>query len=156
MVEITICPVCRTEHKKQYVFCPECGCNLSEASAVSISVNPDSGESKKSIFKKNVQAIGQKAQQEFYNVSNSISETAKDVTNRASNIVVEEKVTEAMGNLVNLMISVSKDVIKQVPTEMLSAIDLEAEINFVAFTIGVSIDLAELNKPKGSKVQLSS
>jgi hypothetical protein len=27
---------------------------------------------------------------------------------------------------------------------------------FVAFTIGVSIDLAELNKPKGSKVQLSS
>ena len=147
MAETTICPICKTEHKKQYVFCPNCGCNLSEASAVSISVNPDS-ESKKSIFKKNVQTIGQKAQQEFYNVSNIISEKAKDVTNRASNIVVEEKVTEAMGNLVNLMISVSKDVIKQVPTEMLSAIDLEAEINFVAFTIGVSIDLAELNKPE--------
>ena len=146
MAESIKCPVCGAENKAQYAFCPECGCNLSEANAIKISINSDSDESKRSIFKKNVQEISQRAQQEFYNVSNMVSEKAKDVSNRTTNIVVEEKVAEAMGNLVNLMINVSKDVTKQVPSEMLSSIDLEAEINFVAFTIGVSIDLAELNK----------
>ena len=59
-----------------------------------------------------------------------------------------DNVTDAMGNLVNLMINVSKDISNQMPKEMISAIDLEAEVNFVAFTIGVTIDLAELNKAK--------
>ena len=146
MANIIVCPVCGTQHKSQFLFCPECGCNLSEVKAITVNINPNINETKRSIFKKNVKELGQKAQQGLSNVSNVISEKAKDVSNRASNIVVEEKVTEAMGNLVNLMINVSKDITEQVPTEMLSAIDLEAEINFVAFTIGVSIDLAELNK----------
>jgi len=62
-----------------------------------------------------------------------------------------------MGNLVNLMINVSKDVTKQIPANMVNAIDLEAEVNFVAFTIGVTIDLAELKKGKDVEmVQLAS
>lgn len=36
---------------------------------------------------------------------------------------------------------------------MVNAIDLEAEVNFVAFTIGVTIDLAELNQ--GKKVRIT-
>ena len=146
MSESIKCPVCGTEHKTQYIFCPECGCNLSQVNAVTVTLNSETSESKRSIFKKNVQEISQKAQQGLQDVSSVIAEKAKDVSNRTTNIVVEEKVSEAMSNLVNLMIDVSKDVAKQVPSEMLSAIDLEAEINFVAFTIGVSIDLQELNK----------
>ncbi|MFC1803598.1 hypothetical protein ACFL0D_06495 [Thermoproteota archaeon] len=45
-----------------------------------------------------------------------------------------------MGNLMNLMINVSRYVTEQIPTDMVDAIDLEAEVNFVAFTIGVVID----------------
>ena len=145
MADSVICPVCGTEHSEKFVFCPECGCNLSEAEAVMISVNPSSGSLAESV-KNQVQSIGQKAQQGISGVTTAISDKAKAVSSRASNIVVQEKVTEAMGNLVNLMINVSKDITKQVPVDMIGAIDLEAEVNFVAFTIGVSIDLAELNK----------
>lgn len=145
MADSVICPVCGTEHNEKFVFCPECGCNLSEAEAVTISVNPNSGSLAESV-KNQVQSIGQKAQQGISGVTTAISDKAKAVSSRASNIVVQEKVTEAMGNLVNLMINVSKDITKQVPVDMIGAIDLEAEVNFVAFTIGVSIDLAELNK----------
>ena len=146
MSAINICPICGLENKKSNAFCTGCGCRLITADAVTVNINPNSGESKTSSLKKNLQALGQRAQLEIYNASNVISDKAKEVSSRASNIVVEEKVTEAMANLVNLMINVSNDVTKQIPTEMLNAIDLEAEINFVAFTIGVSIDLAELNK----------
>ncbi len=148
-MSLLICPVCGTEHGEQYAFCPECGCSLTEIPAVTVTVNPDSPVATvASSLKNQVQNIGQRAQKGISNVSNVISDRAKDVTNRASNIVVQDKVTEAMGNLVNLMINVSKDITKQMPKEMISAIDLEAEVNFVAFTIGVTIDLAELNKTK--------
>jgi hypothetical protein len=148
MADIIVCPVCGTEHKERFVFCPECGCSLSEAEAVSITINPNSGSSIAESVKNQVQSIGQKAQQGISGVTTAISDKARAVSSRASNIVVQEKVTEAMGNLVNLMINVSKDITKQVPVDMVGAIDLEAEVNFVAFTIGVSIDLAELNKSK--------
>lgn len=148
---VAVCPVCGTEHDKEYSFCPECGCNLTEADAVTVTVNPDAeGVSRTEMLKNQVQNIGQMAQKGLSNVTSSISDKAKDVSNRASNIVVQDKVTEAMGNLVNLMINVSKDITKQMPKEMISAIDLEAEVNFVAFTIGVTVDLAELNKTKPS------
>jgi hypothetical protein len=93
-----------------------------------------------------VQNISNKAQRGLSGVTSVISDKAKDVTGRATSIVVEEKVSEAMGNLVNLMINVSRDIAQQIPTEMVDAIDLKADVNFVAFTIGVVIDLAEIRK----------
>lgn len=148
---VFVCPVCGTEHGQEYAFCPECGCSLSDIDAVTVSVNPDTpGVSVAESLKNQVQTIGQKAQKGLSTVSNSISDRARIVTARASNIAVQEKVTESMSSLVNLMLNVSRDVTKQVPKEMISAIDLEAEVNFVAFSIGVSIDLAELNKVKPS------
>lgn len=148
---VGVCPVCGTEHNKEYSFCPECGCNLTEVDAVTVTVNPDSeGVSRTALLKNQVQNIGQMAQKGLSNVTSTITDKAKIVSNRASNIMVQDKVTEAMGNLVNLMINVSKDMTKQIPKEMISAIDLEAEVNFVAFTIGVTVDLAELNNAKPS------
>jgi hypothetical protein len=146
---VFVCPVCGTEYDQEYAFCPECGCNLAEVDAVTVTVNPNTaGASVAASLKNQVQNIGQMAQKGLSNVTSSISDKAKVVSSRASNIVVQDKVTEAMGNLVNLMINVSKDITKQMPKEMISAIDLEAEVNFVAFSIGVTIDLAELNKVK--------
>ena len=103
-------------------------------------------------MKNQVQNIGQIAHKGISNVSNAISEKARDVSKRTSSIVVQDKVTEAMSNLVNLMINVSNEMTKKIPKEMITAIDLEAEINFVAFTIGVNIDLAELNKANTEKL----
>jgi hypothetical protein len=150
-----VCPVCNTEHNQQYAFCPECGCNLTIVEAVSVTVNPtSSSESFTRSLKSQVQKIGKKAQQGLSEVSSVISEKAGEVSIKASNAVVEQKVTEAMGNLVNLMINVSKDIATQIPPDMLNAIDLEAEINFIAFTIGVSIDLADLNiSSKGNQMK---
>lgn len=141
------CPVCGTVYNKKMNFCIKCGYNLQEVNAVSVSVNPDTSNKQEKVSLRNqVFTLGQKAQQGITGVTSGISDKARDVTSRASNVVVQEKVSEAMGNLVNLMINVSKDVVKQVPIDMVNAIDLEAEVNFVAFTIGVSIDLAEINK----------
>lgn len=148
---VFVCPVCGTEHDQEYAFCPECGCNLSDVDAVTVTVNPDTqGASVATSLKNQVQNIGQKAQKGLSSVTNSISDRARVVTARASNIAVQEKVTEFMSSLVNLMLNVSKDITKQMPKEMISAIDLEAEVNFVAFSIEVTVDLAELNKVKPS------
>lgn len=150
---VIICPVCGTEHTQKYAFCPECGCNLSEFNAVNVTINPDTpGASVTASLKNQVQNIGQIAHKGISNVSNAISEKARDVSKRTSSIVVQDKVTEAMSNLVNLMINVSNEMTKKIPKEMITAIDLEAEINFVAFTIGVNIDLAELNKANTEKL----
>ena len=148
---VFVCPVCGTEHDQEYAFCPECGCKLSDVDAVTVTVNPDTqGASVATSLKNQVQNIGQKAQKGLSSVTNSITDRARVVTARASNIAVQEKVTESMSSLVNLMLNVSKDITKQMPKEMISAIDLEAEVNFVAFSIGVTVDLAELNKVKPS------
>jgi sugar-specific transcriptional regulator TrmB len=148
---VFVCPVCGTEHGQEYAFCPECGCKLSDIDAVTVTVNPDTpGSSVATSLKNQVQNIGQKAQKGLSSVKDSISDRARIVTARASDIAVQEKVTESMSSLVNLMLNVSKDITKQMPKEMISAIDLEAEVNFVAFSIGVTVDLAELNEAKPS------
>jgi hypothetical protein len=152
MENLIECPVCGKVYNKNMNFCIGCGCNLQEVKSVSVTLNPDSSKiPQKGSLRNQVFNLGQKAQQGITGVTSGITDKARDVTSRASNIVVQEKVTEAMGNLVNLMINVSKDVVKQVPVDMVNAIDLEAEVNFVAFTIGVSIDLAEINKNEGMK-----
>ncbi len=146
------CPVCNTVYGEELKFCGECGCNLTEVEAVTVTVNPTSREKLMGSLKKQAQKIGEKTQQGLSSASNMIADKAFSVTERASNMMVQERVSEAMGNLVNLMINVSKDVTKSIPSDMVNAIDLEAEVNFVAFTIGVSIDLAELNS--GNKVRV--
>lgn len=145
------CPVCNTQYSEETKFCTECGCNLTEIEAITVSVTPSNKEKILNTLKTGVQKIGEKTQQGLSDASVMIADKAFSVTQRANNLMVQERVSEAMGNLVNLMINVSKDVSNSIPSEMVNAIDLEAEVNFVAFTIGVSIDLAELNN--SNKIQ---
>ncbi|MHA2347536.1 MAG: hypothetical protein ACXACP_12525 [Candidatus Hodarchaeales archaeon] len=58
-----------------------------------------------------------------------------------------ENASEIVTNLVNIMIKVARDVRLQIPNDMINAIDLEAEMNFVAFSVGVFIDLEQI-KPQ--------
>jgi hypothetical protein len=44
------------------------------------------------------------------------------------------------------MINVSKDVIRKVPVDKVNALHLRADVNFVAFSIGITVDLAEIKK----------
>ena len=68
----------------------------------------------------------------------------KEVKDKATGVMTPERASELMSNLVEIMIQVARDVRKQIPEDMIKAVDLEAEMNFVAFSIGVSIDLEEI------------
>ena len=46
--------------------------------------------------------------------------------------------------MIDLLIRVARDVRKEIPPDMIKAVDLEAEISFIAFSIGVSIDLEQI------------
>lgn len=148
-----ICPVCSTVYYEEMKYCGECGCDLTEMEAVTLTVNPSNREKLVDNLKKRAKIISEKTQKGLSNATDLITDKAFSVGEKASNLMVQERVSEAMGNLVNLMINVSRDVTQSIPAEMVNAIDLEAEVNFVAFTIGVTIDLAELNKGKTIKVE---
>ena len=99
--------MCNTIHIKHYTFCPECGCNLTEIEAVSVNINSEeNSESLNTSIRSRVQEFGKVAQRGLSDVSNIISKKAGEVSLKATNVVVEDKVSEAMGNLVNLMIMI--------------------------------------------------
>ena len=158
MVYQLTCPVCKTTYNQHMQFCGECGCNLSEVEAVTVTLNPNT---KKEKLVKNLrnqaQNIGQKAQKGLSGASSMIMDKAFTVADRTNNIEVQKRVTVAMASLVNMMLNVSSDVKKGIHSDMVNAIDLNARVNFVAFSIGVTVDLAELKKGKDDEmVQLAS
>ena len=143
------CPVCKTTYNQHMQFCGECGCNLSEVEAVTVTLNPNTKKEKLvKNLKNQAQNIGQKAQKGLSGASSMIMNKAFTVSERTNNIEVQKRVSVAMASLVNMMINVSSDVKKGISSEMVNAIDLSARVNFVAFSIGVSVDLAELKKEK--------
>ena len=147
------CPVCETTYHQIMKYCGECGCNLTEVEAVTVTVNPNIRRDKLvNDLRNQVQTLGHKAQKGLSGASSIISDKASIVAERTNNIAVQKRVSIAMANLVNMMINVSSDVTSGIPSEMVNAIDLSARVNFVAFSIGVSIDLAAINKEKKSTV----
>jgi hypothetical protein len=46
---------------------------------------------------------------------------------------------------------VAQDVRRELPPDMVKAIDLEAEVSFIAFSIGVTVDLEQLSLAKQDK-----
>ena len=57
------CPVCNTVYSEEMKFCGECGCDLSEVDAVTVTVNPSNKDKIVSSLKSGVQKIGEKTQQ---------------------------------------------------------------------------------------------
>ena len=62
----------------------------------------------------------------------------------AKGVVSPEKASEAVRNMLNVMTQVAMDVKRDISPEMVKAVDLTAEINLIAFSIGVQIDLEQL------------
>jgi hypothetical protein len=73
------------------------------------------------------------------------SEVFSKAREKVAGSISSEKASEVVGNLVEIMIQVARDLKREIPPEVIKAIDLEAEVSFVAFSVGVSIDLEQLD-----------
>ena len=67
-------------------------------------------------------------------------------------MISQEKATEATRNLLNLVTNVAREVRKDLPPDMIKAVDLRASVSFIAFSIGVGVDLEKL-QTKNVKIQ---
>ena len=83
----------------------------------------------------------------------SVGDKASSISLRAKGMVSEENVTEATTNLLNLVSKVAREARTNLDPDMAKAIDLRANISFVAFSVGVIVDLEKLT-PK--KVEITS
>ena len=89
------CPVCNTVYSEEMTFCGECGCNLMEIKAVSVTVNPVTNREKiVRSLKTGVQKIGEKTQQGFSEASTMIADKAFSVGEKASNLLVQVKLSK--------------------------------------------------------------
>ena len=55
--------------------------------------------------------------------------------------------------LLKLVTQVARDVKKELPPDMIKAVDLSAEMSFIAFTIGVQVDLEQVRALKEPNVK---
>jgi hypothetical protein len=53
--------------------------------------------------------------------------------------------------MLKIVTHVAQDVRRELPPDMVKAIDLEAEVSFIAFSIGVTVDLEQLSIAKQDK-----
>jgi hypothetical protein len=71
---------------------------------------------------------------------------------KVSSIVSQEKASEATRKLLKIITQVARDVKKELPSDMVKAVDLSAELSFIAFTIGVQVDLEQVQLSKKSTI----
>ncbi len=73
-----------------------------------------------------------------------VENKAGDASQKAKGVITPERASEAVKNMLSVMTQVARDVKRDLPQDMVNAVDLTAEINLIAFSIGVSIDLDQL------------
>lgn len=144
------CPVCKTTFNKHMHFCTECGCNLSEIETITNTQSTGKDSNVDNLLA-HVKGLGQKTQKGVSGASSIILNNATNLSKRTDNVFVQQKVSESMTSLVNMMLKVSNGVKKGIDTDMVNAVTLSGYANFVAFTIGASINLSELKKSKKEK-----
>jgi hypothetical protein len=144
-MSIIICPVCQNNQPEESKFCTECGCNLSQAEAVKVTPSIEKDKIVSNL-RSRFQGLGQKAQKGITDASSVVIDRAYNVSTGTDNDVVQQKVSEAVASLVNMMVNVARDVKIGMTTDVVKAVDLSARVSFVAFSVGVSIDLASLKE----------
>lgn len=120
------CPECGSTTDDISKFCKTCGYEL-------LSIGKKVVESRFSGLKEKMKIIGDKT---------------SAVGQRAKGVVSQDKATETVKNLLNIMINVARNVRKDLPSDMIKAIDLEASVSLIAFSIGITIDLEKLQIKK--------
>ena len=73
-----------------------------------------------------------------------VENKAGNASQKAMGAISPERASEAVINMLSVMTQVARDVKRDLPQDMVNAVDLTAEINLIAFSIGVSIDLDQL------------
>jgi hypothetical protein len=114
-----VCSKCGEVINIDMRFCPNCGCE--------VTATPRTSRIFKGL-KTQFRVLGDRA--------TNVSRTAGGLS--------QEKATESMKNVLNLLVDVAKNIKRDIPPEMIKAIDLNAEVSFIAFSMGVSIDLEQL------------
>jgi hypothetical protein len=143
-----VCPQCGDTLDSGQKFCTNCGFKIETSVPVTITVEPEEEIKKediKSSIMSQIKSIGDKAKEvASRDTASDVMTKAKEVKDKATGVMTPERASELMSNLVEIMIQVARDVRKQIPEDMIKAVDLEAEMNFVAFSIGVCIDLEQI------------
>jgi hypothetical protein len=67
---------------------------------------------------------------------------------RAKGLASQDKADEAMKNLLNIVTKIARDARNSLDPDMVKAIDLRANVSFVAFSVGVIVDLEKLQPKK--------
>jgi uncharacterized Zn finger protein (UPF0148 family) len=124
------CPKCRMVLSDGAKFCASCGFAV-------LSAQSDGGLL--GGFRSKVKVLGDK--------------TTSAVSQRAKGMVTQERASEAVRNMLKIVTHVAQDVRRELPPDMVKAIDLEAEVSFIAFSIGVTVDLEQLSLAKQEKTK---
>ena len=91
-------------------------------------------------------------------VAKGLGEKATGITEKVGKIdnigsvISTEKASDATRKLLRVVTQVAQDVKKELPADMVKAIDLSAEISFIAFSIGVQVDLEQVKLSKQANI----
>ena len=122
------CPKCSMDLSDGAQFCAYCGCALT---------SPQNDSRLFGGLRSKVKVLGDR--------------TTTAMSQRTKNIITQERASEAVRNMLKIVTHVAQDVRRELPPDMVKAIDLEAEISFIAFSIGVTVDLEQLSLAKQGK-----
>ena len=133
-----ICTNCGSLVEGQYRFCTNCGTPIQAPQPTP----PPQATPRPASRKESTEKLlgGLKAKLKV------VENKASDATQKAKGVMTPERASEAVRNMLNVMTQVARDVMTDLPEDMVKAVDLDAEINLIAFSIGVSIDLEQLRK----------
>ena len=145
MDESGICPECGAALRSGYRFCVDCG-NPIQRAPVTFRIKSRGGKDSSRVgFQEKIKTIGTRVQQAVpSDKKNEVLEKARDLKQRATGTLNPERAAEVINELVVIMVDVAKQLHAEMPEEMLKAVDLEASVNFVAFSVGISIDLENI------------
>jgi hypothetical protein len=137
----SICSACGKTVEKSNQFCPHCGSTIESEKMENRVLGS---------FRTRLKSVGNTAQKltektASLEIGTKSSQAVKKAREKVSGNITSERASEVVGNLVEVMIQVARDLKEKTPPEVIKALDLSAEVSFVAFSVGVSIDLEQLD-----------
>lgn len=149
----SVCAACGKYVNDNSLFCPHCGSSIESVKieqGISTGARAKKESSIFSGFRTKLKSVSDSAQKmtdttSTLDLGEKTSEAFSKAREKMAGSISSEKASEVVGNLVEIMIQVARDLKKEIPPEVIKAIDLEAEVSFIAFSVGVSIDLEQLD-----------